>query len=132
MRLFRYLLFSGAITLAPVAAPLAQTGSPQGGASLPDGRYTCSEFIGNALAIFGFVDIRGRTYRGPSHAPTGGFAPFSLDKDGVIRWGGPFGELDSGDAHVMESVVVAGHKPIFFVSYVGPGGNSERLDCVRE
>lgn len=115
---------------AGAAAAKADEAAPD---ALADGRYACTGRMGSQLVTFGFVDIKGKTYRGPSHAPSGAYAPFTMGDDGEIVWSKGFGEFHRDNGVTYESAkAVAGDKPRFRVKYRTASGRAEALDCGRE
>jgi hypothetical protein len=100
--------------------------------SLPDGRYTCVGWIGSSAVTFGFVDIKGRSYRGPSHDVSGPFAPFSVAAGGALTWSRGFGEFNSNGVRYQSAKIVPGNKPRFDVQYTTASGGAEVLNCERE
>ena len=114
--------------LAGCAPPAAQAQA----AGLPNGHYACGQNVGGSFSTFGYVDIRGSTYRGPSLDGAGLFAPYSVGPDGAIQWSGSFGAFNTNGAHIVGSSVMAGDKPWFRVNYVSAGGDPEQLDCTPE
>ena len=103
------------------------------GTSLPDGRYTCQIWIGSMLSTLGYVDIKGRTYRGPSHTPTGAFKPLAIDATGRMTWSPNFSSLASAGATITGSRVSGtAAKPAFNVDYTTARGYKESIECSRE
>ncbi|GAC1422063.1 MAG: hypothetical protein NVSMB62_17510 [Acidobacteriaceae bacterium] len=100
---------------------------------LPDGRYACTGKIGAALVTFGFVDIAGTSYRGPSHSPSGSYAPFEVSADNSLTWSKGFGgfNLENG-VQYQDARIVPGEPARFRVRYKTASGHSEALDCGRE
>ena len=97
---------------------------------LGDGHYTCQMALGSNFVTYGFIDIRGRTYRGPSLGPGGPFAAFSLSPTGVIQWSRGFGAVGTNGAQLgITEVTQTDH---FVVHYFTPHGNPGALDCGRE
>jgi hypothetical protein len=116
-----------AYSYAPVASTPAAGG---GGASLPDGRYACRIWIGSMLSTLGKVDIKGRTYRGPSHTPSGAYKPFSV-VNGQIQWEPNFSQLAATGARITGTRVSAGGRG-FEVDYLTARGNRESMECSPE
>lgn len=124
----RYALAAAALSagLSPAAA------QPRAGA-LPDGRYTCQIWIGSMLSTLGKVDIKGRTYRGPSQAPSGAFKPLNIDSSGKINWSPTFSQLAAAGATITDSRVSGtAAKPAFEVNYTTARGYKESMECTRE
>jgi hypothetical protein len=97
---------------------------------LGDGHYTCQMRLGSAIVTYGFVDIRGRTYRGPSLGSGGTFATFSLSSTGVIQWSRGFGAVGSNGGQLGTTEVT--QTDHFVVHYFTPRGSPNVLDCGRE
>src|ERR1700680_3376787 len=69
---------------------------------LADGEYDCGG--GYSFVHLGKVDIKGDQFRyRPNVEAIGGFAPYSLDANGAIRWGGPFGVFDDPPSRIVKS-----------------------------
>ncbi|HEY5072881.1 MAG TPA: hypothetical protein VII63_12715 [Caulobacteraceae bacterium] len=99
-------------------------------ASLLDGRYTCLMAVGSNTVTFGFVDIKGRTYRDPSLGAGGPFAPYGIGPGGAIQWSRGFGALSANGARLGTTDVSSSTR--FVVHYLSPRGRQEGLDCARE
>jgi len=93
---------------------------------LADGAYDCGG--GYTYRHMGTVDIRGGQFRYRAFDEnTGGFAPYSVDGSGVIRWGGHFGGLDDPPARIVDSKV---EKFGFNIRYQGtPTGLINTMSC---
>jgi hypothetical protein len=99
---------------------------------LPDGRYTCQIWIGSMLSTLGHVDIKGRSYRGPSHTPAGPFKPLATDAAGRILWQPNFSSLASAGAKITGTRITGtAAKPAFNVDYTTRSGFKESLTCSR-
>ncbi len=122
---------SAAVPTAKTAAAKSAAHEPAAGV-LPDGRYTCLGMIGASTVTFGFVDIKGQTYRGPSHSPSGAYAPFTIGADNAITWSRGFGEFNRDNGVTYKSAALVPGKARFKVSYTTARGYSENLDCGRE
>ncbi len=98
--------------------------------SLLDGSYYCSmqvdPRVGGTMGV-GIVEIRGQTYRGPSNAPSGAFAPFSVSEDGLIQWRNGFGEFSRGDNRLTVSTIAVPKN--FFVGYISR--YPHQLECAK-
>ncbi len=103
-----------------------------GSGTLPEGRYTCMGWIGPRAVNFGFVEVKGQSYRGPSHSSSGDFAPFTVSADGALTWSKGFGEFNNNGTKYQSAKVVPGQKPHFTVHYLTASGRAEALDCGRE
>lgn len=114
-------------------APASTQSVRPSGTSLPDGRYTCQIWIGSSLSTLGYVDVKGRTYRGPSHSPTGPFKPLALDGAGRMTWSPNFSSLAATGATITGSRVSGtAARPAFTVDYTTGRGYKESMDCTRE
>ncbi len=124
------------------AQPQQQPSSnPPGGiGNLPGGLYVCSKISSGAgLMGFGNIEIRGNTYRGTD--VTGGFAPFSIDGGGRIKFSsgltGIESDYDLGNSYVGKN---NSGQPTIFVRWVHtrkiagltPFTSSDGCECVRE
>ena len=110
----------------PGAAATAPAAPAAGGGGLADGEYDCGG--GYPFRAMGKVDIQGATFRyRPMDEAHGGFAPYSVDADGTIHWGGPFPGIDEAPAHVT----VSSRQPFGFnVSWVASeGGMQDTMSC---
>ena len=123
---------AAAVLIAGWTTPVASHPAPPRGATLPDGRYTCQIWIGSMLSTLGFVDIKGRSYRGPSHTPTGPFKPLATDAAGRILWHPNFSSLASAGATITGTRITGtAAKPAFNVDYTTRSGFKESLTCSR-
>jgi hypothetical protein len=114
----------------PPRAPAAAGGARSG--TLPDGRYTCQIWIGSMLSTLGFVDIKGRSYRGPSHTPGGPFKPLATDASGRVLWNPNFSSLAAAGATITGTRITgSAAKPSFNVDYTTRSGFKESLTCSR-
>jgi len=121
------------LAAAALAAPAAQAQGGQRGSALPDGRYTCQIWIGSMLSSLGKVDIKGRSYRGPSHTPSGAFKPLKMDGAGNIDWSPKFSQLSATGATINGSRVSGtAAKPAFEIDYTTARGYKESMECTRE
>ncbi len=93
---------------------------------LTDGAYDCGG--GYTYRHMGTVDIRGGQFRyRPFDEAIGGFAPYSVDANGAIHWGGHFGGLDDPPARIVRS---KREQWGFNVMYQGsPGGLVNTMSC---
>ncbi|HZT86631.1 MAG TPA: hypothetical protein VFA12_01595 [Stellaceae bacterium] len=108
----------GAAMLA--APPVAAAGG------LADGTYDCGG--GYTYRAMGKVDIKGDQYRyRPYDDPGGSFAPYTVEPNGAIRWGGHFGGLDDPPARIVDSTRESFG---FNVRYQGsPGALINTMSC---
>ena len=93
---------------------------------LADGEYDCGG--GYTYRHMGMVDIKGNQFRyRPFDEAVAGFATYSVDASGAIRWGGHFGGLNDPPARITESTR---EKWGFNVKYQGtPGGSINTMSC---
>lgn len=96
------------------------------GGGLADGEYDCGG--GYTYRAMGKVDIKGDSFRyRPFEEVANGFAPYSVDVDGAIQWGGPFGGLDEPPARIVKSTRETFG---FNVQYQGnPNGLVQTMSC---
>jgi hypothetical protein len=116
----------GATSSGGPAAPATAPAAPAGPGGLADGEYDCGG--GYPFRAMGKVDIQGATFRyRPLDEAQGGFAPYTVDADGTIHWGGPFPGIDEAPAHVT----VSSRQPFGFnVSWVAhDGGMQDTMSC---
>ena len=90
------------LTTMAIAALVLSTGGVAAAGGLPDGEYDCGG--GYTFVAMGKIDIKGDRFR---YRPFGkvvrDFAPYSMDANGVITWGGKFGGLDDPPARIVKS-----------------------------
>ena len=112
--------------VAGIVAILGVASGAQAGGGLADGEYDCGG--GYTYRAMGKVDIKGDQFRyRPYGDPVGGFAPFSVDPDGKIHWGGHFGGLDDPPARITEATRETFG---FNVKYQGsPGALVNTMSC---
>jgi len=124
------------LALAGTTLANAQEASAQAkpaATSLPDGRYTCQIWIGSMLSTMGHVDVKGRSYRGPSHTPSGPFRPLQIDGSGKMTWEPNFSQLKAAGATITGSRVSGtAAKPAFRIDYTTARGYREAMDCTRQ
>lgn len=96
------------------------------GGGLVDGEYDCGG--GYTYRAMGKVDIKNGQFRyRPYGDVVSGFAPYSMDGRGAIRWGGHFGGLDDPPARIVASTR---EKWGFNVKYQGrPGALVNTMSC---
>jgi hypothetical protein len=93
---------------------------------LADGAYDCGG--GYSFAHLGKVDIKGDQFRyRPNDEVAGGFAPYSVDANGMVHWGGPFGVFDDPPSRIVDSTR---EKFGFNLRYeASPGGSVNTMSC---
>jgi hypothetical protein len=95
-------MFSMTAGLFGVAMLMACAATPAAAGGLSDGEYDCGG--GYTYRAMGKVDIKGDQYRfRPLDASGGAFAPYTVDANGAIHWGGHFPGLDDPPARITES-----------------------------
>jgi hypothetical protein len=126
-------IMSCVLLSALLASPLAASAAAgPGAAALPDGRYTCQIWIGSMLSTLGHVDIKGRSYRGPSHTPSGPFKPLAYDAAGKLLWTPNFSAMASAGQKITGTRITgSAAKPAFNVDYIGRSGMKDSLTCSR-
>ncbi len=121
--------------IMPAAALLLVLAAPASAfaGKLPDGRYDCRILIGSARSSVGIVEVKGNSYRGPSHSPGGAWKPLSIDAAGVLRWQPNFSQISATGATITGSRVSkpVGGRPSFAVDYTTRSGWKESMDCTR-
>ena len=122
MKVLRFV--ASGLSLATAALLASQAAS--GEAALTDGPYDCGG--GYTYRHMGYVDIKGGQFRyRPYDEVVNGFAPYSLEANGAIRWGGQFGGLDEAPAKIVLSKREAWG---FNVMYQGnPNGLVNTMSC---
>lgn len=126
-----HLWLTAAAVLVIAPPPLSPAHAQEVGAgTLADGRYICQIWIGSMLSTLGKVDIKGRTYRGPSHTPAGPFKPFAVKND-EISWPLNFSQIAAAGGRITGARVSKGGRS-FVVSYVTKSGFKEGMECARE
>jgi len=129
----KILLRAAAIMFILGAALTHQTRAAGIGATiLPPGLYDCSMLSTNGmLMLFGTIEIAGMTFRTATDGKYGPARPYQIDNQGVITWGGPFGDIETEGTRVVSSIYKSTSPPTFDVTVKTVRDTFHQLSCSR-
>jgi len=104
-----------------------------GASSLPPGLYECTMLsTGGMVMLFGTIEIRGLTFRTATDGNYGPERPYQIDNQGVIAWGGPFGDVETEGTRVVSSIYKSTSPPTFDVTVKTVRDTFHTLSCSRQ
>ncbi|MGE5201922.1 MAG: hypothetical protein ACM3O6_07630 [Acidobacteriota bacterium] len=103
-----------------------------GASSLPPGLYDCTLLsTGGMVMLFGTIEIKGLTFRTATDGNYGPWKPYQIDNQGVITWGGPFGDVETEGTRVVASIYKSTSPPTFDVTLKTVRDTFPQLNCSR-
>jgi len=104
-----------------------------GATSLPPGLYDCTSLsAGGTVMLFGTIEIKGMTFRTATDGKYGPERPYKIDDQGVITWGGPFGDVETEGTKVVSSIYKSTSPPTFDVTVKTVRDTFHTLYCSRQ
>jgi hypothetical protein len=104
-----------------------------GASSLPPGLYDCTMLsTGGMVMLFGTIEVRGMSFRTATDGKYGPERPYRIDNQGVITWGGPFGDVETEGTRVVSSIYKSTSPPTFDVTLKTVRDTFHTLSCSRQ